>query len=288
MHKIIIAGRTRSGKDEMARQIADSCGLKILKTCTNRPRRFPDEDGYHFYTREQAEAIPREEKLFLTEALDGYERWTNRADLLEADIAILDFMGVAQAVRLYQSYGHSVSVIYVQASLDDRRAGAIQAAVAHGTNIEKAARDFEDRDRTESHMFDIEEQRFDAELAREEAEAILYPNFIYEAKRFFGEDWFYRYINDFKPATMDDFIRHFAIDHTGRTATRTGGYREFREAEPLILEPEDWTSEEWCVLCKLTGLVPDITARIELNVPVVKCYIDTVNKNAYKESEDQK
>ncbi len=53
-----------------------------------------------------------------------------------------------------------------------------------------------------------------------------------------------------------------------------GGYREFHNNEPFILEPDDWTEPEWGTICKLMGLVPEITTRIFIELPVVKCFID--------------
>lgn len=53
------------------------------------------------------------------------------------------------------------------------------------------------------------------------------------------------------------------------------GYQKFTDNEPLILEPEDWTFDEWLTLCKLCGLPAMTTERIVLHSDVVECYINS-------------
>lgn len=57
------------------------------------------------------------------------------------------------------------------------------------------------------------------------------------------------------------------------------GYHKFPEKEMLVLEPEDWTPQEWATLCKLSGdLPPDTTDRIVIHVDEIECYIDSTQK----------
>ena len=49
----IIAGRSGSGKTSVVQELCSSCGLKPVKTTTTRPRRFPEEDAYHFISQNE-------------------------------------------------------------------------------------------------------------------------------------------------------------------------------------------------------------------------------------------
>ncbi|MDE7244130.1 MAG: hypothetical protein K2O18_09165 [Oscillospiraceae bacterium] len=52
------------------------------------------------------------------------------------------------------------------------------------------------------------------------------------------------------------------------------GYSRTKEAEPLILEPEDWQPDEWATLCKLAGgLPPQDTERIVISDHTLETYI---------------
>ncbi len=52
------------------------------------------------------------------------------------------------------------------------------------------------------------------------------------------------------------------------------GYSKHLITEPLILEPEDWTAEEWRTLCKLGGnLPPERTQRIVFHAGLMETYL---------------
>lgn len=140
--KIVIMGRAGTGKSMLARRLAEISGTAVLKTCTTRPRRTPEENSYHFHTAGSAAEIPASEKLFYTESVDGFARWTNRADFLSAGIAILDPTGMPGAIAEWKKAGCAVAVVYVKA--DD---GARRSAWAGDPDK------FMDRERHESPMF---------------------------------------------------------------------------------------------------------------------------------------
>ena len=51
-------------------------------------------------------------------------------------------------------------------------------------------------------------------------------------------------------------------------------YNKVATAEPVILEPEDWTPDEWKTLCKVSGQLPaDRTERIVLHISAVETYV---------------
>ncbi len=211
--KIIIAGRAHSGKTRLAGFLSEELGLKLLKTCTTRPRRTPDEDTYHFYTEAEAAGIPESEKLFRTFAVDGYERWAGKSEFLEAGIAVLDMTGVPQAVRLWQAYGYSVCIIYVAADTDVRHKTWIQCALSAGKDEGVAVQAFEEQDFSEAPMFD----QFEARIQNG------YDN------HFFGEDRLDVWKNTYNPVDMNAFIRRLYAEIRSKNngSIRLGRYREF-------------------------------------------------------------
>lgn len=58
------------------------------------------------------------------------------------------------------------------------------------------------------------------------------------------------------------------------------GYHKFVTSEPFILEPEDWTYEEWKTLCKLFSVSADKAERIAFRVNCVECYIGNGKGNS--------
>lgn len=50
------------------------------------------------------------------------------------------------------------------------------------------------------------------------------------------------------------------------------GYHKLRLVEPLILEPEDWTAEEWATLCKICDLPVGPTERIVLHIDLMEFF----------------
>lgn len=74
-------------------------------------------------------------------------------------------------------------------------------------------------------------------------------------------------------------INFFDREITDMTAEKIAGaplcgYNSETIAEPLILEPEDWTAEEWETLCKLAGRLPvSQTQRIVFHADRMEYYV---------------
>lgn len=118
----VILGRTGSGKSTLAGLLAKS-GLKVAKTYTTRPKRSPDEDGYHFVTPEEAAAF--EDKVIPT-TINGYEYFVAGRDLDACDVIVADvngLKGIAQRMP-----GSTVHVVYVEADPEQRKLNAVRRA----------------------------------------------------------------------------------------------------------------------------------------------------------------
>lgn len=64
------------------------------------------------------------------------------------------------------------------------------------------------------------------------------------------------------------------LENFNESDTMANGYHAMSCPEPIILEPEDWTSEEWAVLKKLCGMTDHNATRMVLNVSSVEVYIE--------------
>lgn len=238
--KIIIAGRTQTGKTYLARRIAELTGMKVLKTCTTRPKRFPDEDTYHFYTEDEYKAIPSDEKFTETTGLDGFARWTTKSDILEADIAILDIEGIAPVCRLWRVNGSEVLIIYVQTNEDLRRYIALKE-----TSI--APEDYENRCTSEDEQF----RRIETEMSK------THP---------FGSSMDTVWKNNMTESAMEHILTYVQRrikddvmdDNAGTRFEERDLFRAFDadRTDPLI----------WKTLCDVFRLNPECTASIALHI----------------------
>lgn len=280
--KILVMGRAQTGKTTLAKKLSEMTGLKLLKTSTSRPRRTPDEDTYRFYTPEEAAAIPMEDKLFHTLAVDGFERWTGRDDFLAAGIAVLDPTAMVPAVRLWQSQGYRVCVLYASNSEEIRRTRWMKDLAADdGSDWDQVLAAFGHRESVEAPMFDrLEDMIHDIRDAAE-ADAMLYPNLPAERRALCGEDLFQEFRSNGVTA-QEKFLPGF-LQALAAGARPAGGCREFPSREDLTLDPEDWTEGQWRLLCRLFGLIPEATSHVRIARPLVKAFTGPSAKdNQYK------
>ncbi|MCM1234695.1 MAG: ATP-binding protein [Ruminococcus flavefaciens] len=277
--KFIIAGRACSGKTRIAERLAKELGVPLLKTCTTRPRRTPDEDSYHFYTEEDAKSIPKSEKLFRTVAIDQYERWTRRDDFLEAGIAVLDPNGIPQAINLWHAYGHPVRLVYVKADTDTRRKAWIKRAMRAGKDRKKAVRSFEIREDSESLMFDQMEAQIQYAFGR--CKSCFASE---DDQHAYGEDKLDGWLNDFTPANIDALI-HMLCDEAKYAQPRTG-FRRFPPQE-IVLERADWAEAEWTAICKMLSLSPEMTPMARMELREVGFYVDPEERDKYMQGKEK-
>ena len=117
--KIMIIGRSGSGKDTLARILTEKYGYRQLFSTTTRPRRTPTEDTHVFVTEEEANTMT--DRVAET-VINGYQYFATKGQLEESDIYVIDPRGLdcvcknAPDIPLY--------VVYVEASQDTRLARA--------------------------------------------------------------------------------------------------------------------------------------------------------------------
>ena len=91
---IILVGVAGTGKTTIAEALQERYNMKVLKTYTTRPRRPNESDVNHIFVTDVNTTKDKDKLLRLN--LHGYEYWTTREMLLDADIAIVDRTGATE------------------------------------------------------------------------------------------------------------------------------------------------------------------------------------------------
>jgi len=90
--RLLIIGRTASGKDTLADALRRSCGMTFVKSCTTRPRRTPDEDTHVFLTERQAEPLVRDAVAYTK--IGDYIYFTTAQQVMETEGYVIDPIGM--------------------------------------------------------------------------------------------------------------------------------------------------------------------------------------------------
>lgn len=175
---LLIVGRSGTGKDALARELA-KYGLTQLKSHTTRAKRSEDEDTHVFITEEDAAAIPV--KIAKTER-NGHEYFATPEQVAKSDVYIVDPNGVFDMAE--QCPNEVFRVAYIRADRLERRIHAVNRA-------EKPIQEekiFEQREEDENSTF----KEFEDII--QDGVSALPPNVTA----------LYNIENDYEPATMAD------------------------------------------------------------------------------------
>lgn len=124
--KYLIAGRTATGKDTLARILEEDYGLRQVISATTRPRRSPDEATHRFVT--PAEADAETDKVAQTR-IGEYLYYATRTDVEAADIYIIDPPGM---IQLAQAMPEESFALIVMTARPDRSKSAFIARARQG------------------------------------------------------------------------------------------------------------------------------------------------------------
>lgn len=143
--RLLIIGRTASGKDTLADALRHACGMTFVKSCTTRPRRTPDEDTHVFITEQQAEPLVRDAVAYTK--IGDYIYFTTAQQVMETEGYVIDPIGMRM---LCANMPNTQFVIaYVHADDAKRR----QHAMQRGDAAREAAA-FAERNASEDAEFD--------------------------------------------------------------------------------------------------------------------------------------
>lgn len=136
MKKILIIGRTASGKSTLSNELK-KLNLKELQSYTTRPRRHENEQGHIFITQDEADELI--DRIAETK-INGYEYFATRSMYDECDFYVIDPKGYFD---LKQNTDDNFHVIYITADRVSRK----RASKLRGD------KNFCDRDKSENKMF---------------------------------------------------------------------------------------------------------------------------------------
>jgi len=143
--RLLIIGRTASGKDTLADALRRSCGMTFVKSCTTRPRRTPDEDTHIFLTERQAEPLVRDAVAYTK--IGDYIYFTTAQQVMETEGYVIDPIGMRMLCGNMPDTPFVIA--YVHADSAKRR----QHALRRGDAAREAAA-FAERDVSEDAEFD--------------------------------------------------------------------------------------------------------------------------------------
>lgn len=158
--KVLIVGRTATGKDYLANELK-SRGMTLLKSHTTRPKRSDDEDTHTFITNEEYDAIDKRTVVAHTE-INGNKYFATKDDVLNCDVYIIDVNGLRQISESMPDT--PVIVVYMTANEEERKKRFIKRS---GLDENKALKEYEERTESENAQFsEFEKILADNELSK--------------------------------------------------------------------------------------------------------------------------
>lgn len=150
--RLLIIGRTASGKDTLADALRRAYGMTFVKSCTTRPRRTPGEDTHVFLTKRQAEPLARDAVAYTK--IGDYIYFTTAQQVMETEGYVIDPIGMRMLCTNMPDTQFAIA--YVHADDAQRRRHALQRGDAA-----REAVAFAKRDASEDAEFD----RFERDIA---------------------------------------------------------------------------------------------------------------------------
>lgn len=144
--KLLIVGRTASGKDTVAKNLIENFNLKKVVSYTDRPRREDEPDDSHIFvsTEEIQKLIP--DMIAKTE-INGYTYGATRQQVEESDIYVIDPDGLFEIVKTMPNT--AFHVISVEADDNKRK----QHYLERESNNPDAEKNWDDRNASEDLQF---------------------------------------------------------------------------------------------------------------------------------------
>lgn len=92
--KILLVGKSGSGKNTVQDYLVNKYGLKPLVSYTTRAKRYPEEDTHTFITEQEYEEIKQKEKIIAYTSYNGNHYFATEKQFRESDIYIIDLDGL--------------------------------------------------------------------------------------------------------------------------------------------------------------------------------------------------
>ena len=94
--------------------------MKVLQSYTTRPKRYPDEQGHIFVTKQEADEIMIHERIVADTKFDGYLYFATQEQVDNADVYVIDPDGM---MRLLNNYSGDKKLIsfYINTDRETRK-----------------------------------------------------------------------------------------------------------------------------------------------------------------------
>ena len=118
--KVLLVGKSGSGKNTVQDYLVKKYGLKPLLSYTTRDRRFPEENTHMFITLQEYEGFKQTDFISYT-FYNGNHYFATKKQFEEADIYIIDLDGVEYISKLNLELETPYVVIYLDVPEEIRR-----------------------------------------------------------------------------------------------------------------------------------------------------------------------
>lgn len=117
---LLLAGKSGSGKDTVARLICHDLSVKQVASYTTRPMREGEVNGvgHCFVSEAQYDEIAASENIVASTVFAGYRYCATEAQLNDAGIYIVDKKGI---IDVKKNYEHPLLTIYLDTTDETRR-----------------------------------------------------------------------------------------------------------------------------------------------------------------------
>lgn len=154
---IFVAGRSGVGKDSLVNEVSKRLNLKILKSYTDRPKRYAEEDTHIFIDKNS-----KVDNIAAQTVINGYRYFSTWDQIKENDIYIIDLIGL-EAIR-----GDKDTVVYIEVPEKERRRRALQRGDDESVFESRSKSEDEQFCKIENGLYDYKIVNLDFEEAVEE------------------------------------------------------------------------------------------------------------------------
>ena len=97
---LCVLGRTASGKDSLINMLCERTSLKQLMSYSTRPRRDGEGDTHMFVSTDDYRTMFENGEVAVDTNIDGNLYWSTIKQLYEADVYIVDYIGLKKLQQL--------------------------------------------------------------------------------------------------------------------------------------------------------------------------------------------